>query len=90
MQLFEMLREDSMEIGPVMAEGSIAIILILANETIRRSAMTCFHRAHGILRIFLFICKCNCTYKNNILRDLCISLLGAPESRGEAALVNMT
>lgn len=41
-----------MGIGLVMAEGLIAIILTLANETIM-SAMTCFHRAHGILRIFL-------------------------------------
>lgn len=37
MQLFEMLRKDSMGMGPVTAEGSIAIILILANETIRRA-----------------------------------------------------
>ena len=49
-----------MGIGPVMAEGSIAIILILANETMKKSAMACFHRAHGILRIFLFICTCTC------------------------------
>ncbi len=44
-----------MGMGPVTAEGSITIILILANETIR-ARWPVFHRAHGTLRIFLFIC----------------------------------
>lgn len=69
-----------MGMGPVMAGGSIAIILILAIETKRRSRwpVSIEHTAYSGY-FFLYV-----EY------NIDISYLGAPEPRGRAALVNMT
>lgn len=69
------------------AKGSIAIILILANETIRRARwpVSIEHTAYS--GYFFLYSVCMYIQYREIL---CISYLGAPESRGRAALVNMT